>query len=33
MFTSFLFLLSQIYTEFLVIIFDCTEYYLYFAFS
>ena len=33
MFTSFLFLLSQIYTEFLVIIFDCAKYYLYFAFS
>ena len=33
MFTSSLFLLSQIYTEVLVIIFDCAEYYLYFAFS
>ena len=33
MFTTSLFLISQIHTDFLEIIFDCAEYYLYFAFS
>ena len=31
MFTSSLFLVSQIHSEFLVIVFDWAEYYLYFA--